>query len=291
METFNNIKITAVVLNYNSSEDSDKCISYLKQQNYKNLSIVLVDNASTKENEKDNLENISKKYNIKYIENDKNNGFSAGNNVGIRYALSEENGEADWCLIINPDVELRDPNYINKVLINLNEKKWEKVAVIGTDVYLPSGIQQNPLKEKTVFEEMFYFSIKLLKKIFHRNKTKSKDLPEGYCEKLMGCCFFISSDFIKKVGFLDENVFLYCEESILASQVKNNGYRELYLKNIIANHEHYEKKKEGSRNNKMQIMLNSRIYWLKKYSNYNTILKNIIILFKKIQGLISKIVL
>ena len=40
-------KIVAVILNYNSCEDTEKCVRYIKEQNYDNLDIVIVDNAST----------------------------------------------------------------------------------------------------------------------------------------------------------------------------------------------------------------------------------------------------
>ena len=69
-----------------------------------------------------------------------------------------------------------------------------------------------------------------------------------------------------------KNVFLYCEESILASQVKINRHKELYISDVKAYHEHYEKNKRGKKGKKMQIMLNSRIYWVKKYSNYSDFL-------------------
>ena len=278
-------RVTAIVLNYNSAQDSEKCIKYLRKQNYDNLSIVLVDNASTNSNEDEILKQIAKKFKVRYIKSQKNNGFSAGNNIGLRYALSEENGYSDWCLIINPDVELRDNGFISKVMDECI--KWDKAVVVGTEIYLPSGVQQNPLVEKNFFEEMFGLLIRLKNKLIKKNYTIKK-MPTGYCDKLIGCCFFIKSTFLNEINFLDENVFLYCEESIIASQVKSKNYKELFVSNVSANHEHYEKRKKGKRGKKMQIMINSRIYWLKKYSNYNKILKYLIIFSKRIESFFWK---
>ena len=39
-------KVYAIILNYNSFSDTKKCIEHLKKQNYENLRIVVVDNAS-----------------------------------------------------------------------------------------------------------------------------------------------------------------------------------------------------------------------------------------------------
>lgn len=46
------------------------------------------------------------------------------------------------------------------------------------------------------------------------------------------------------MGYLDESVFLYCEEPILASRVKKYGYKELYVREITAYHMHHDSEKE-----------------------------------------------
>lgn len=279
-------KITAIILNYNSAKDTEKCLYYLSKQNYSNLEIIVVDNASTRIDEDKKLQELNKKYNITYLKNDINNGFSAGNNIGIRYSLNDNDNdnEPEWFLIINPDVELRDNYYIYNALNIIS--KYEKVVVAGTEICLPSGIQQNPLIEKKFFDELLIgqFFSKVFKK--HSNVNKLKET--GYCQKLIGCCFFIKADFLKEIGYLDEGTFLYCEESILASQVIKHGYNELFVSNIVANHEHYEKLKQGKRGKKMQTMIKSRIYWIKKYSNYNKIVKIFLVLSKRIQMFVWK---
>ncbi len=40
-------KVMAVILNYNTLEDSIKCSELLRKQDYKDLEIVIVDNGST----------------------------------------------------------------------------------------------------------------------------------------------------------------------------------------------------------------------------------------------------
>ena len=146
-------KVTAVVLNYNSSQDTKKCLSFLSKQSYQELSIVVVDNASTNKGEKDALKTLQSQYSFILLLSDNNNGFSAGNNIGIRYAI-EHNSE--WVLIINPDVEIRDTEYIKNVL--LVRKNWQKVGIIGTKSILPDGYNQNPLRELSAVEEINYFS-------------------------------------------------------------------------------------------------------------------------------------
>lgn len=63
----NDVHVAAVVLNYNSSSDCRKCVSYLDRQTYPNLSIILVDNASTEQEEADELNRLQQEYNVQVI--------------------------------------------------------------------------------------------------------------------------------------------------------------------------------------------------------------------------------
>lgn len=270
-------KVIAVVLNYNSSEDCKKCVTYLRRQTYDNLSIIIVDNASPDPRERNALEIICNEYGIAFIQSDENRGFSAGNNIGLRSAVQVG---ADWMLVINPDVELRDEHYISYVMQQL--PNWPQAAVVGTNVLLPSGEKQNPMREITAFEEIFWPLEMVKQKIGIWDGYRSKDETD-YCEKVSGCCFFISREFLLKNNYLDEHVFMYCEEPILAKSVFKQGYKELYIREVTANHEHYNHTKPGSNSHRMKMFFASRKYYIEKYSDYPKFIKKAAILSRKLQ--------
>lgn len=279
-------KVVAVILNYNSCEDTEKCVRYVKEQNYDNLDIVIVDNASTDENEINALMRISESQNVKLIINSQNKGFSAGNNIGLKYAGSID---GEWAMIINPDVELRDKDYIRKVFEQV--EKWSEAVVVGTNIVLPNGDAQNPMNEKTLSEEILWLMPKIRKTLGMKPKRVIDNSKTRYCNQLTGCCFFVNMEFMRKINYLDENVFLYCEERILASQVSDLGYKELFLSEVTANHEHYvEKKQDRDIAAKMRMMINSRIYWIKQYSDYKTLGKLSAIVAKKAEWLMWRII-
>lgn len=271
-------KVTAIILNYNSSQDCEKCVSFLMKQDYENLSIILVDNASTDTKELGILEEISKKNNIKLISSKNNGGFSAGNNIGLKEAVSEG---CEWALIINPDVELRDSCYISYVMEQISN--FEEAAVVGTNIVMPSGMKQNPMRELHAWEEILWPVEMIKQKLGLWDGYRSED-KTGYCEKVSGCCFFVSREYLEKAGYLDENVFMYCEEPILAKNVAKMGYKELYIREVTANHEHYSHQKAGNSAIKMQLFLKSRIYYIQNYSSYNWLQKKAAIVSRKIQG-------
>ena len=271
-------KVYAVVLNYNSSNDTKKCIGYLKQQDYPEFHIVVVDNKSTDENEIKALEEICRDCNVHLIKNKINSGYSAGNNVGLRYAV--ENGAA-WCMITNPDVELRDPHYISYVMKKKSE--FKNVGIIGTNILNPDGSRQNPSRNLTPWEEILFPLETIKQKLGIWDGYLTKD-ETGYCEKIHGCCLFLNSQFLVKANFLDESVFLYCEEPILSKQVKQNGFNALYIKEITGHHEHYPNLKPGSNSNRMKVFLTSRKYYIEQYSDYSKFGKKVAIMSRTLQS-------
>lgn len=87
----------------------------------------------------------------------------------------------------------------------------------------------------------------------------------------------IKTSFLKEIGLLDEGVFLYCEESIIAEQVKNSKGSIFFIPEVIVKHLH---KKSSSGH--WKEFFKSREYYLAKYRKYNKLQIFIIILVHKV---------
>ena len=270
------MKIATIILNYNSSVDCRKCIGYLKLQQSVEQEIVVVDNYS-RDDDRKAVEALCKKEGCTFIANGENRGYNAGNNVGLRYAA--EKGY-EFALIANPDMEFPQTNYLATLLAKMQEDK--DIVVCGSDIVTPQGVHQNPKKRGTDnLKEYFSWITDFLK----RNK-KRNDNPEWiedpaiskYCRCLNGCCFLIRMDFIKSIGFFDENTFLYGEEPILGAQTEENCKKMYYIANTFAIHAHL-KSKEGSTTFCNKHWKHSRLYYVKRYSQLPW--------FKKQQALMS----
>ena len=275
------MKVMAVILNYNSTDDTENCIKWLSKQSYPNLMIVVVDNFSSVGVEE--LELFCNGRDVHFIKNTENRGYSAGNNVGLKYA---EQCHCNYALLINPDMEIRNPEYVHQVIQIL--EKDSNIAVLGTDIVNIQNQHQNPMYEVPYFKELFW-PIELI-----GNKLKKNKLPylgdyknSGYCEKVSGCCLFVRMDFIKQMGYLDETVFLYCEEPILAASVKRYGKKEYYVAGLTAYHMHEESVK-GNQKARLNEFLKSRSYYLKQYSGYKGIALKLILWSRSIQNYFYK---
>lgn len=252
--------IPIIILNYNSSSDCRKCISSLKRQEDIDMEVVLVDNGS-KEEDLIALRTLATEQGCTLIENKENRGYNAGNNIGLRYA--SEKGYK-YALIANPDMEFPQTDYLLKMAAKMEEN--EEIVVCGSDIITPEGNHQNPMRESTYFEELFWPITTL------RNRKKKAWFLMDYtksecCEKVSGCCFIIRLSFAQDIGFFDEKVFLYSEEPILAKQVINRGYKMYYLANAQAVHCHIKSEK-GDPKKRIYLFEKSRKYYLKYYSGY-----------------------
>jgi GT2 family glycosyltransferase len=89
--------VCCVVVNWNGWGDTLDCLASLREQEYGNLQIVVVDNGSTD----DSVERIRSSFpEARLIETGKNLGFPSGCNVGLRVALA---GSAEFVWLLNND--------------------------------------------------------------------------------------------------------------------------------------------------------------------------------------------
>lgn len=228
---YRNQKIGIVILNYKDSRTVINLINLIS--NYKVIDkIVIVDNLSPDDSFK-KLKTLKNNI-IDIIQTDKNGGYSYGNNFGAFYLM--KNYDSDIIFIANPDV-IFDENFI-KVSIDslidysiqaisgiMLDKKGNKIEYLGK---INSYIED--ILECTIF-------IKKIMKRFYSYKFNEDD-HLIFCEMLAGSLFAIKAEIYKEIGGLDENVFLYFEESILGMKFKQYNYKLAINKNISFYHMH-----------------------------------------------------
>jgi GT2 family glycosyltransferase len=194
----NNPLVVAVVLNWNSADETIECIHSLLNSSYKNLQIVIVDNFSA-----DDSVNVIKKTfpTIKLICNSFNNGYAGGNNLGIKWAL---NLNADYILILNNDVTV-DFSMVS-VLVESIEKN-EKIGLISGKVFYKGNTNR-------IFSGAGRF-IKWRCTGVNRGTNFGRFYShnrEGSVNYISGVLFLARADVFKKVGLLDEKYFMYFED-------------------------------------------------------------------------------
>ena len=251
-------KVAVIILNYNSSDDCRKCISFLKRQKGVELELVLVDNCSP---DSDIVEALCREQGCTFIASSENRGYNAGNNIGLRYAA---NKGYNYSLIANPDMEFPQADYVKRLVEAMEQD--DRIVVVGSDIMGVDGIHQNPL----VRDGNWTTSFNWLKGFFRKKNIDAYEFIDDYkkshyCAKVSGCCLMVRMDFIQEIGFFDEYPFLYCEEPILSRQVGMVGKRIYYIAETHAIHRHITSTK-GDPVERFRQWKRSRLYFINKYS-------------------------
>ncbi len=249
------MKVPVILLNYNSSTDCRKAISLLQKQKGVEIEIIVVDNCSSHDGEQEAIKKLCHENGCTFIVAKENRGYNVGNNIGLRYAA--EKGY-EYALIANPDMEFPQSSYVAALVAAMEQDK--EIVVCGSDIVGIDGKHQNPLKR----DGNWLCSFNWVKAALKIDKLDNP-FDEHYCSKICGCCLMVRMEFIKSIGFFDENVFLYCEEAILSRQVDNYGKRMYYLADIYAVHKHVKREK-GDPITLFKHWQRSRIYYIKRYS-------------------------
>lgn len=252
------MKVAVVILNYNSSDDCRKCVSFLKRQEGAELELIIVDNCSQ---DADKVKELCLEQRCTFIASKENRGYNAGNNIGLRYAAVKG---YKYALIANPDMEFPQTDYVAR-LVEVMEKD-NKIVVAGSDIIGADWKHQSPMYKDGNWKSSFGWITEPFKK-------KSKDTydfidnykEDHYCAKVSGCCLMVRMDFIERIGFFDEYPFLYCEEAILSRQVEIAGKKMYYLSSAQAVHRHIASQK-GDPARRFWEWKRSRLYFIERYS-------------------------
>lgn len=253
-------KIAVVILNYNSAADCRKCVASLRQQEGVELEIVIVDNCSRAE-EADAARSVAREQGCTFIAAGENRGYNAGNNVGLRHAAGLG---CEYALIANPDMEFPERGYVARLAAEMRQRP--DVAVVGSDIVTPEGIHQNPMMRDGDWRSSFGW----ISAFFRKKKADTYDFIDNYaeshyCSKVSGCCLLVRMDFMERIGYFDERVFLYCEEAILSRQVEREGMKMYYIADARAIHAHVKSEK-GDPVARFRHWKRSRFHYIDNYS-------------------------
>lgn len=257
-------KIPIIVLNYNDYDTARRFLSYFKDELADILELVFVDNHSTDGSYEKLYDEFS--YTGKFIRNDENLGYGKGNNVGLRYVLGNMNSKR--VIIANPDIVVtKDTVYsLFEAMENDTNVKIAAPKMLSEDgneqvsAWKLQGIIRDGLSSMIITNRIF----KLDKKLYSKEELSKDSL---YVDAVNGSFFMADMDAFSKIGFFDEDTFLYCEENIIGFKMKQLGYKELLLNSVSYIHAHNKTigKVFGKKSGRYKILQESRKIYYRKY--------------------------
>jgi len=198
------------VLNWNNATDTINCLISLKKLDYPCYDVVVVDNAS-----QDDSVALIRQHDpeIHILQTGHNLGYAGGNNVGIRYAL--EHG-AEYICILNNDT-LVAPGFLSPLLESFKHEsigvatplivemaRPERVWALGATVDKATGdVTQNYKGQPS--------------------SVTANTIPFEV-DAAAGTAMLIKREVFEQAGLLDEDFYLYYEETEWSMRVRKAGY-------------------------------------------------------------------
>lgn len=250
-------KIFIIVPHYGDKKVTEECLDSLagiKNGNY-HLKTIVVDNGTG-----DSFK--SKLGNHEIIRNDRNIGFAAAVNIGIRKALG--NQDTRYILILNNDTVV--PNNLFKKLLFTEISPESSSSRLTPDVH--RGIRSNNISNINRSNKMFNVDIispvikfKSIERewvydyggkinwwigrpkhieVINNPITQSSNPPAGRAgnpiDYVSGACMLVRREVFEKIGLFDERFFFYFEDVDFCTRAKMAGFKIEVNQDAVVEH-------------------------------------------------------
>jgi len=259
----NQIDLSIVIVNWNVKKYLEKClVSIFRETKNIRFEVFVIDNASQDGSAEMVRSNFPE---VKLINNKKNIGFAKANNQGIKEARGE------FVLLLNPDTEIIE-SAIEKMVKFVEENS--KCGVAGCKLLNPDRTLQPSIKR---FPTLFSQILILLK--LHHLFPKLKPLrnyfaldfdytQEQEVDQVMGAFFLTRKEVLDKVGFLDENYYIWFEEVDFCRRVEDAGWKVCYSPRARIVHHKSQSFSQLLSFKKQRIFNRSLLYYFRKHHSF-----------------------
>lgn len=212
-------KVSVVILNWNGKDHLRKCLKSFETVSYKPLEIIVVDNASADLS----VGMVRKEFpKVKIIQNEKNIGYSSGNNRGIKASTGE------FVFILNNDTEVTK-DFLTPLALRMNQDK--NIGCIQPKLLY--GDKRSILNAVGSF---FTSSGFLYHYGYRRNSTPKRYNRYMPIFSAKGAAMLLRKSALKKIGLFDEDFFIFFEETDLCHRLWIAGYTVMYEPTSIIYH-------------------------------------------------------
>jgi len=188
------MKVSIIIPNWNGEHLLKTCLPTLKAHTKIEYELIVVDNGST-----DNSVKYLEKQNVKVIKNGENLGFSKAINIGTRISRGE------YILWLNNDIIIKADGWLKYMVDEFN--KIPNCGAVG-----PSGGRIHPTTLQYIGGYHPFY--------------------KGEVEYIEGWCLLTSKKVLDDVGFLDEDFFMFAEDSEWCFRAKKKGYKIIQIPNV-----------------------------------------------------------
>lgn len=226
------MKIAFITISFHNIEDALGVVKQLEKNTLPlgvTSTVYVVDNDRSEELK----ERLTKFSQAVYVESPGNIGFAAGNNLGFKKALQNEE---DIIVLINNDTIVPE-DLILKILASPIVEKT--TGVVGGLIYFAKGFEfEDKYKKDELGKVIWYAGGKYDWDNVYAAHIGVNDVDKGQFDGqretdfITGCLFITKAEVLKKVGLFDERYCLYFEDSDLGLRIKKAGFKLIIDSNV-----------------------------------------------------------
>lgn len=203
-------RVAVVTVTHHSAALIERCLASVA----KAAQVIVVDNASD-----DGTPDVVRRAlpSAHLIENTVGRGFGNGCNQGL------ERVGAEFALLLGPDSTIDDASVA--ALVDAADR-WSEAGLLGPAIIAPDGRVE------------LSHDIGLFRRIAGGKRLDRHLVPEGplCAEHLSGAVLLVRMSAQRRVGFFDENIFLYYEDDDLCIRMRRAGYSLILVPEARATH-------------------------------------------------------
>ncbi|WP_410770740.1 glycosyltransferase family 2 protein [Fontibacillus sp. BL9] len=216
--------LSIVIVNYNTRQLTLDCLqSVFASETKYEFEVLVVDNHS----HDDSVERIRTEYpQVALIVNEKNTGFSHANNQAMKTSAGR------YILLLNSDTIIHKDTL--EIMLSFMDSHPE-VGASGCKVILPDGSLDKACKRGfPTPSASFYYAFGFSKRFpnnprFNQYQLSYLDPDEEYpIDCLVGAFMMVRRETINQVGMLDEDFFMYAEDTDWCYRIKEAGWVNYY---------------------------------------------------------------
>ncbi len=211
--------VSVIVVNWNGKKYLADCLQSIRAQTFSDYEVILVDNGSTDGSVEWIRENFPGW--VQVLANKRNEGFSGGNNRGIKAAVGK------YIVLLNNDAQA-DPRWVEE-LVKVAEEN-PQAGMLACKIYL-----QGDLKIIDNVGHLIY------RDGLNRGRGRL-EVDRGQYEKMeevffpSGCAALYRREMLEEVGLFDEDFFAYGDDTDLGFKGRLAGWKCLYVPKAVVHH-------------------------------------------------------
>ncbi len=219
------VDISVVLVSYNSRDFLEKCFTSLySAQLAATFETILVDNGSTD----DTVRFVASAFpQVSIIRSGMNRGFAAASNEGIRA------GSGRYVLLLNCDTVVNGPSI--DAMVEFLDENCHAAAAGGILLNQDGSFQSGASRFSSLLQELLIAS--------HLGAVVLRGYPSYRVPRrptevdwLSAACLLVRRDVFPKVGYLDEQYFMYSEEVDWQFRFRQLGMKVYFLPHVSTIH-------------------------------------------------------